>query len=72
MRFRRRVRIAIDEAALDEAVRLYRQMWARDLAGANQPLIAKLRPTTVTLIILAYRRIVAREASEPRPTSYLR
>jgi hypothetical protein len=59
--------MAIDEAALDEAVRLYRQMWARDLAGANQLLVAKLRPMTVTLIILAYRRIVAREAREPRP-----
>jgi hypothetical protein len=61
--------MAIDEAALDDAVRLYRQMWARDLAGANQPLIAKLRPTTVTLIILAYRRIVAREAASLDPLS---
>jgi hypothetical protein len=61
--------MAINEAALDEAVRLYRQMWARNLADANQPLVAKLRPTTVTLIILAYRRIVAREAASLSPLS---
>ena len=67
MRFRRRVRMAINKVALDEAVRLHRQMWARDLNGATQPPVAKLRPTTVTLIILAYRRIVAREARESRP-----
>ena len=60
--------MAINEAALDEAVRLYRRMWTRDLVRASQPLVAtQLRPTTVTLIILAYRRILAREASDSRP-----